>query len=152
LKVRGTVSLGTVLLAAVLAMAGTLRADLQQAKAEPNLEKRSKLALTNAEDALHSAREAYNKGDNAQVEARATEIQESVELAAASLEQTGKNPRRSPKWFKHAEIVTRDLLRQLDAFERDMNVADRPLVEATKAKVQQVHDDLLLGIMEGTPK
>jgi hypothetical protein len=147
LSVARAISLGVALL-----LAGTLQADLRQAKAEPNLEKRSKLALDNAEFALRAARDAYNKGDDPQVQARAVEVQESVELAAASLVQTGKNPRRSPKWFKRAEIVTRDLLRQLESFQHDMNAADRPMMDTAKAKVQQVHDDLLIGIMEGTPK
>ncbi len=135
--------------AILLALAGALRADLRQAKEEPNLEKRSKLALDNAEQALKAAREAYAKGDNAQVTALAAEIGESVELADTSLQETGKNPRKSPKWFKRAEIVTRDLLRRLDAFQQEMNVGDRPLLDAVKAKVQKVHDKLLLGVMEG---
>jgi hypothetical protein len=124
-----------------------LRASLQEAKAEPNLEKRSKLALDNAEQALTDARAAYAKGDTAQVEARATEIRESVELAETSLHQTGKNPRKNPRWFKHAEIVTRDLLRRLDTFQQEMNAADRPLLDAVKGEVQQAHDNLLLGVM-----
>jgi hypothetical protein len=138
--------------ALVLGLAGTLPADLGPAKAEPNLEKRSKLALDNAEQALTAARAAYNKGDNAQVSALAAEIGESVDLANTSLRETGKNPRKSPKWFKRAEIVTRDLLRRLDAFQQEMNVADRPMLDALKAKVQKVHDSLLLGVMEGKQK
>jgi hypothetical protein len=131
----------------MLLLAGMLRASLQEAKAEPNLEKRSKLALDNAEQALTDARAAYAKGDTAQVEARATEIRESVELAETSLHQTGKNPRKNPRWFKHAEIVTRDLLRRLDTFQQEMNAADRPLLDAVKGEVQQAHDNLLLGVM-----
>lgn len=141
----------TRLLLVLLAM-GILRADLERAKAEPSLEKRSALALDNATQALARAREAYTKGDNPQVEALAKEIQESVELAETSLHQTGKNPRKSPKWFKRAENSTRDLLRRLDAFQREMELADRPKLDAVKAKVQQVHDDLLLGVLEGKEK
>ena len=129
-----------------------LHADLDAVKSEPNLEKRSKLALDNAIDALKAARTAYGKGDMTQVQSRITEIRDSVQLAETSLQGTGKNPRKSPKWFKRAEIETRDLLRQMDAFDRDMNVADRPLLDPLKAKVQQVHDDLLLGVMEGKNK
>ena len=132
-----------------LTFAGTAHASLQQIKAEPNLEKRSKLALDNAADALQQARAQYDKGDMRQVALLTAEIQESVELAATSLAETGKNPRKSPKWFKRAEIQTRDLLRRLDAFEQEMSVADRPLLDPVKARVQQVHDDLLLGVMEG---
>jgi len=33
-----------------------------------------------------------------------------------------------------------------------MSFADRTSVDAVKAKVQQVHDDLLMGLMEGKRK
>jgi hypothetical protein len=80
------------------------------------------------------------------------EIRESVDLAEASLEQTGKDPRRRPKWFKRAEIATRDLLRKLDAFQQEMSVTDRELLEPLESRIQEVHDDLLRGIMEGKRK
>jgi hypothetical protein len=139
------------LLAAVL-VSGVLRAGLEEAKAEPNLGKRAMLALDNAFNALTQARDAYAKGESAQVEKWDREIKESVELAEASLHETGKNPRKSPKWFKRAESATRDLLRRLDAFQQSMDVGDRPMLDAVKTKVQQVHDDLLLGVLEGEKK
>lgn len=128
------------------------RLDLKQIQAESNLEKRSKLALEHASAVLQAARDAYNSGDNQKTASLAAEVQESVELAAASLKQTGKDPRRSPKWFKHAEIETRDLVRKLDTFQQDMSFSDRPMLDKVKEKVQQVHDDLLLGLMEGKKK
>jgi hypothetical protein len=66
--------------------------------------------------------------------------------------KTGKNPRNSPRWFKAAEISTRDLSKKLETFQRDMDFADRPLLDKVKARVQQVHDELLLGLMEGKRK
>ena len=140
------------LLLAIVLVSGLLRADLEQAKAEPNLGKRSALALDNAAAALSKAREAYTKGENAKVEMYAREIRESVELAETSLQATGKNPRKSPKWFKRAESSTRELLRRLDSLQQDMDSADRPMLDPVKAKVQQVHDDLLLGVLEGNQK
>jgi hypothetical protein len=137
---------------AAACLAAPLYADLQPAKAEPNLEKRSMLALENASQALKNAREAYDKGDNAQVETLAKEIRESVDLAEESLRETGKNPRKSPKWFKRAESATRDLMRRLDSFQQEMSADDRPLLDGVKEKVQQVHEDLLLGVLEGKPK
>ena len=134
------------------AWTGPLRADLKTALAESNLGKRSKLALDNAAVALKTAREAYGKGDNQAVAAAAGEILQSVDFAYDSLIKTGKNPRSSPRWFKAAEISTRDLSRKLDSFQRDMDFADRPLLDQVKARVQQVHDELLLGLMEGKRK
>jgi hypothetical protein len=139
-------------LAGVLAAAGSLHADLKQAMAEPNLERRSKLALDNAAAAYQTARAAYDTGANDKVEAAAAEITESVDLAYASLMKTGKDPRKSPKWFKQAEIETRNLLRRIETFQQQMSFADRELLDKTKAKVQQVHDDLLVGLMEGKHK
>jgi hypothetical protein len=135
----------------VLLSGGLARADLKRALAEPNLEKRSGLALENAAAALKSARAAYDKGDNDQVAKDAGEILESVDLASASLTQSGKNPRRS-EWFKKAEIATRDLSRRIEAFQEQMSYLDRPVLDKVKAKVQQVHDELLLGVMEGKKK
>jgi hypothetical protein len=143
-------------LAAAIALAGALaapvRADLKSALAEPNLEKRSKLALDNAEEAYKSVRSAYETGDNARVTDAAKEIVESIDLAYASLTGTGKDPRKSPKWFKRAEIETRDLLRRLSGFQEQMSFDDRPLLDPAKAKLQQVHDNLLVGLMEGKHK
>jgi len=140
------------LLALALAPAGELRADLKQALAERDLGRRSKLALDNAEAALKAARAAYDLGDTEKVAAGIGEIVESVDLASDSLNKTGKNPRNSPKWFKQAEIQTRDLLKRLDTFQRDMSFSDRPMLDKAKNRVQEVHDSLLLGLMEGKHK
>ena len=140
------------LLLAVVLAGGVLRAGPEPAKAEPDLGKRSALALDHAFDALTLARDAYAKGQNAEVDKWVKEIQESVGLAETSLHETGKNPRKSPKWFKRAESSTRDLSRRLDAFQQAMDSGDRPMLDAVKAKVQQVHDDLLEGVLEGKQK
>ena len=132
--------------------AATLQADLKRARAEANLEKRSQLALENAMQAYQAARAAYQNGETAKVTEAAAEIEESVELDGESLKETGKDPRRNPKYFKKAEIETRDLLRKLDNFQQEMDFTDRPELDKVKAAVQQVHDDLLLGLMEGKHK
>jgi hypothetical protein len=141
-------------LAALLALVAvqSIRADLKRALAEPNLEKRSRLALENAKVAYQSAREAYQKGDMEQVQAFATEIEQSVDLAYQSLQQTGKNPRGSPRYFKSAEQETSQLMRRIEGLQEEMSYTERPMLDKTKARVQQVHDDLLLGLMEGRKK
>ena len=141
-------------LALALTLAGGAAAstELDAVRAEANLEKRSKLALDNAASALKSAREAYQAGDTATVTAKADEIGESVDLAFNSLTETGKNPRKSPKWFKHAEMETRELTRRLEDFAQQMNYNDRAILDKTRARVEQVHDELLTGLMEGRKK
>lgn len=137
----------------VFLISGVIRsADLKQARAEPNLEKRARLALENAAVKLQSARDAYQNSDGSALKADIDELQESVDLAFTSLNETHKDPRKSPKWFKYAEIQTRDLLRKLDTFQQDMGFQDRPLLDKVKQDVQQIHEKLLLGLMEGKPK
>jgi hypothetical protein len=126
--------------------------DLGPARAEPNLEKRSALAMDNARAVLKEAREAYNSGDLHQVAAKVAEIQDSVELSYASLVQTKKDPRKSPKWFKRAEIESRDILRSMDTLQHDMSIDDRAMLDKLRETVQRVHDDLLTGLMEGKRK
>jgi hypothetical protein len=138
-------------LALVLVAAGVVRADLKRAMAEPNLERRSGLALDNAAAALKAAREAYDKNDSDLTAKDAAEIRESVDLAYDSLVRSGKNPRNS-SWFKKAEISTRDLSRKLESFQEQMSYSDRPMLDAVKDEVQKVHDDLLMGVMEGRKK
>jgi hypothetical protein len=139
-------------MAMILLLTAILHADLTQARAEPNLEKRSKLALENAAAMLKAAREAYQKDDDAAFSADVAELQESVDLAFSSLNDTHKDPRRSPRWFKHAEIQTRDLLRRLNTLQQDVSFQDRPLLDIVKEDIQQVHEKLLLGLMEGKRK
>jgi hypothetical protein len=134
------------------ASAGVVRADLKAALNEHDLGKRSKLALENAAAALRTARDAYQQGDNAKLVAATNEIQESVDLAWDSLQSTGKNPRSSPKWFKQAEIETRDLLKKLETLQHDLSFEERPILDKAKAHIQKVHDDLLIGLMEGKHK
>ena len=128
-------------------------ASLDAAKAEPNLEKRAVLALDNAGRALRSAQDGYlAQGDMKQVGAALEEVSVSVELAYDSLQQTHKVPSRSPKYFKRAEIETRELLRRIDDFREQMSVDDRDEIDKVRAVVQKVHESLLEGIMGGKKK
>lgn len=132
---------------ACVALPAGVSADLKKAMAENNLEKRSRLALQNAEQALDAARKAYESGDLKQTQAKADEILASVELAEESLRQTGKDPRRKPKHFKHAEKQTRELLRSIESLENNMSYTDRPVIQKLKERTHEIHDDLLAGIM-----
>jgi len=129
-----------------------LPADLKAALNEKDLGKRSKLALDNASVMLKALREAYNAGERQKVTDAADEYVASIDLASESLKATGKNPRKSPKWFKQAEIATRDLLKKLETLQHDLNFDDRSVLDKAKARTQEVHDELLLGLMEGKKK
>jgi len=125
---------------------------LAQVRTEPNPEKRSRAALELAERSLKSSRQAYAAGDTQQTATLLDEVGQSVGLAETSLEATHKNPIKSPKHFKYAEIKTVDLLRKIEAFSQDMSVDDRPMLDAVKSIVQGAHDRLLHGIMMGKKK
>ena len=47
---------------------------------------------------------------------------------------------------------TRDLLKKVETLQYDLNFQDRPALDKVKARVQQVHDELLTGLMEGKKK
>jgi hypothetical protein len=150
--VRGTRTILMLLTFGLVSAASLLSFDLKAALAEHDLGRRSKLALDNAGSALKVAREAYQQGESPAVAAAAKEFEESVDLAWDSLESTGKNPRKSPRWFKQAEIETRNLLKKLETLQHDMSFEDRPVLDKAKARLQKVHDDLLTGLMEGKNK
>lgn len=138
-------------LLASLAAAGSLSADLKKAMAEENLEKRSRLAIENAEATLKAARKAYESGNLPQSQALMDETLASIELADESLRQTGKNPRKKPKHFKHAEMKIRDLLRNIESLENLMSYTDRPGIKKLKTRTRQIHEGLLAGIMGQQP-
>ena len=124
-----------------------LMADMAKVMAEPNLEKRSQAALVYASETLSESRKAYSAGEMEKTAALLDEVGKAVLLAETSLKDSGKDPNRSPRYFKNAEIKIGELLRRLDGFSQDMNVADRPMADNIKETVQQVHDRILLSIM-----
>ena len=130
-----------------LLVSGMRAADLQSAKNEPNLEKRSRLALANADQAISEAREAYAVQNIKATEAKLGEVRESVELAQAALAASGKKPGKSPGPYKYAETKSRELLRRLEGLKQEMDSTDRPVVEPVQNRVQEIHDAWLDGIL-----
>ena len=136
------------LLAAVVLAMGTLVAgDLKSVRAEPDLEKRSEKALQAADEAFQSAKKAYKEGDAPAEAAGLASMREAVELAMKSLEESGKDARRSPKYFKKAEIELRKLIRNLDDFRFAKSAEERKPAEELLVVVHEAHDKVLLGIM-----
>jgi hypothetical protein len=127
-------------------------ADMAKVMAEPNMEKRSQAALVYASETLSESRKAYSAGEMEKAAQLLDEMEKAVVLAEKSLTDSGKDANRSPKYFKDAEIKLGQLLRRLDGFSSDMNVADRPAADKVKETVQQVHDRILLSIMKKKKK
>jgi len=121
-------------------------ADLGSVKSQPDLNKRSELALENADHAIDEARKASQAGDDKAMQAALTEIDDSVALCYQSLEETHTTPRKS-RFYKRAELKVSALLRRLSALRDEVGYETRPAVEGVIKKLSDVHDQLLSEIM-----
>ena len=131
----------------LLMAVAALSANLNSVRAEPNIEKRSRLALDNADAAFVRSKANLEGGHAEAAAADLVEVQQSVEVARDALAETHQNPSRHPKNFKYAETRTRELLRRLKAWQDSIDSTDRPMIEAVRNRIQEVHDEWLTGIM-----
>ena len=131
----------TIVLALLIAFA-----DITTVKSEPDLEKRSELALANADHAIDEARQAYSSGNDQAQLAALNEVKESVEASYDALERTNKSPRRS-KYYKNAELKVRALMRRLTSFREEVSFETRQSVDAVLKKLSDVHDQLINDVM-----
>lgn len=120
-----------------------LALNLADIKTEPNLERRSQMALDHAKTALDRARDAWNGGDGAAALAAMTETGDSVDLAYQSLEESAKGSHRNARLYKRAELATRDLLRRISGLRDTVSIDDRAAVETVRDRIAKIHDDLL---------
>lgn len=136
-------TLGLVLWTAVV-LSG---ADLQNIRQEANAERRSELAMENASAALDAAKAAFQAGNADAVRVAIEEVAASADLAYTSLNESGKDARRSPKFFKKAELSARQLLRRIEGLRDAVSFDERPMVEKVKERVTEIHDELIRSIM-----
>jgi hypothetical protein len=120
--------------------------DLGPAKAEPDLEKRSELALVNADHAIDEARKAYTDVNAPATQAALEEVGQSVDLSYESLQQSRKEPHKS-KYYKRAEMQLQVILRRLRGFRDEVGYESRPAVDAVLKRVSEVHDQIIADIM-----
>ena len=121
-------------------------ADLAAVKTEPDLNKRSEMALATADEKIDAARQAYQANDTHAEAADIKEVGESVALCYASLQETHKAPRKS-KYYKQAELKISALMRRLASLREDVDFDFRPQVEAVLKNVSDIHDQLISDIM-----
>ncbi len=131
----------------LLSSGAFLNADVEKVKAEPKLERRSALALDEAESVLVSAQKDYEAGNIDEFRKGLQEASELTDLSYQSLQDTGKRARRDPKWFKRAEQRLVVILRRVDALAKDVASDDRAAVESVQKKMREVHDQLVQDIM-----
>ncbi len=138
--------LATLLMATGLAMAS----GLESVKAEPNLEKRSERALAYAGEVVTAMRGALDKNDVEKIRTQLREFAEAVDLSLDSLKATGKNARKSPKYFKRAETKLRELQRRLETLRQDMSFDDRPVLDGVTADLSKKIDALVEATLRGS--
>ena len=134
-------------LAILLFFAASVPASLDAVKAEQDLEKRSELALDYGKKVLKDARTSYDSGNLDQVKSMVQDVREAVRVCLQSLEDTKKNPRRKSKYFKRAEIKTREMMRDADALSEHMSYVDRSVLDPLRKDLHEANDELLRGIM-----
>ncbi|HLG97280.1 MAG TPA: hypothetical protein VKX49_13295 [Bryobacteraceae bacterium] len=120
--------------------------DIGAVKAEPDLDKRSELALVNADHNIDQAEQAYKSGDLSGTETALKDVSESVVVCYDALQQTRTPPRKS-KYYKRAELKVQALLRRLNGFREDVGFETQAAVDAAVKKVSDVHDHLIADIM-----
>jgi hypothetical protein len=121
-------------------------ADIATVKTEPDPNRRSELALLNADEKIDQARQAFQAGNEGAEDAAIQEVAESVTLCYASLEQTHGEPRKS-RYYKHAELKINALMRRLNGLRDEVGFEFRPRVEAVVKKLSDIHDQLISDIM-----
>jgi hypothetical protein len=121
-------------------------ADIAAVKSEPDLEKRSELALANAERDIDEARTAYSGGDEKASQTALDELAESVNVSYDALEHAHTAPRKS-KYYKRAELRVRALIRRLTGFRDEVGFDARQPIETVIKKLSDVHDQLIADIM-----
>ena len=130
----------------LLALALLAFADIAAVKSEPDLERRSELALASADKEMDAARQGYNAGDEKAEQQALGEVRELVDISYDALEHSNRAPRKS-KYYKNAELKLNALLRRLNSFRDQVNVESRAAVEAVIKRVSDVHDEVLAAIM-----
>jgi hypothetical protein len=120
--------------------------DIAAVKSEPDLERRSELALANADKDMDTAKQAYSGGDDQAEQQALTELRELVDVSYDALEHSKQAPRRS-KYYKNAELKLTALLRRLNSFRDQVSFEGREAVDAVIKRVSDVHDELLAAIM-----
>jgi hypothetical protein len=130
----------------VLALMLLAFGDIAAVKSEPDLERRSELALAHADKEIDAAKHAYTGGDEKAEQQALVDVRELVDVSYDALEHTKQAPRRS-KYYKNAELKLRALLRRLNSFRDEVGFESREAVDVVIKRVSYVHDELLGAIM-----
>jgi hypothetical protein len=121
--------------------------DLKTAAAEPNPVKRARLGLANGERTALKAGEACKGAEYEKCNELLTEVQESVELASKSLDQSGIDARRSPRHFKDAEVRSHKILRLVEPIRAYVHPDDLEHFDAVARRISQINGEFLAAVL-----
>ena len=125
-------------------------ADLDAVKREPDLQKRSDMALDAAMESLKLARALPDEGGSiTDLEKDMDSMIEAVELSLKSLRETGRKPNRLTRYYKRGELKTREMQKHLENLIKALAFDSRPPAEKAQARLNVLHDEFLFGVMSG---
>ena len=120
--------------------------------AETDLIRKARLAVRLAELELEMARKSYEQGDWEKGSAGLEQMLDHVEQAYTHLTATRRDPRRNPSGFKDTEIKLRAFHRRLDDLRVSLPLDERPEAEKVMARVREIQQALLEGLMRAKEK
>jgi hypothetical protein len=115
--------------------------------AEHDPVQRARLEIRLADMVLDQTCKVYADGDVEKGEASLKEMLALSEQAYNDLFSTKRDPRSKPAGFKDAELLMRQFARKLEDLRHTLSIDDRVPVEKALARVRDMHEDLLLGLM-----
>ncbi len=104
--------------------------------------RRTDRLLASAEAAFDNARVFYGKGEIQNGDAQLEEMLNVLRGCADSLDAMRKS-----KFYKKAELRVASLQRRMQGLVEDVGVEDRGWAEYTQRKLEEVHEQLLSGVM-----
>jgi hypothetical protein len=114
---------------------------------ERDLVAKARLEIKLTDLLLELSRKQYIEGEDEKGEATLGEMMAACEGAYHDLFATHRDPRSKPAGFKDTEIRLRDFARRLEDLKTALASDERPPVEKAIARLRDMHDDLLSGIM-----
>jgi hypothetical protein len=115
--------------------------------AERDLVPKARLEIRLADMLLEQSRKQYADGDDDKGEAALNEMMAATEQAYQHLFATHRDPRSKPAGFKDTEIRLREFVRRLEDLRISLALDERPPLDKAIARLRDMHDDLLSGIM-----
>jgi len=120
-----------------------------RAEREPDANRRARYEVRIAELLFERGSKQFSEGEPEKGLASLKEMLSTAEAAQERLFSTGKNPRRSPRGFKEAEIKWRELIGRLGDLKVTLPTEERPEIEKITARMQELQDELLKGLTLG---